>query len=43
MKVDLLAAGIGSRLGDITQNKSKALIELNGKPLLVHLIERFIF
>ena len=43
MKVVLLIAGRGRRLGNITKNKSKALIDLNGKPLLAHLIERFIF
>ena len=43
MKVVLLIAGKGRRLGSMTKKKNKALIELGGKPLLGHLIERFIF
>lgn len=35
----ILAAGRGSRLGDMTDNKSKGLIDLNGKPLVMRQIE----
>lgn len=34
----LLAAGLGSRLGDLTKNKPKPLLELGGKSLLAHAI-----
>ena len=42
MKVVLLLAGRGRRLGDITKSKNKALIELLGKPILGHLLDRFL-
>lgn len=41
-KAFILAAGLGTRLGDQTTKKPKALVEFNGKPMLQQLIERLI-
>jgi len=39
MKAMLFAAGLGTRLGKLTENKPKALVEVNNKPLLFYAIE----
>jgi len=38
----LLAAGLGTRLKEMTKDKPKALVEIKGKPLLQHNIEHLI-
>ena len=42
MKVVILLAGVGKRLGEITKNNHKSLIKLDDFSLLHHLIENFI-
>ena len=41
MKAVVLAAGLGKRMRSLTKEKPKALVRLNGKPLLQHVLESF--
>ncbi len=40
MKAMIFAAGLGTRLGKITENIPKALLQLNGKTVLHHAVEK---
>lgn len=39
--VVIMAGGLGTRLGDLTKDLPKPMIELDGKPILQHIIELF--
>jgi len=39
MQVVILAGGLGTRLGPLTANLPKALVPVNGKPFLAHVLE----
>jgi L-glutamine-phosphate cytidylyltransferase len=41
MKVIILAAGQGTRLRPLTNDKPKCMVELNGKPLIKHQLDLF--
>jgi MurNAc alpha-1-phosphate uridylyltransferase len=38
----LLAAGLGTRMGDLTRDLPKPLLDVDGKPLIVHLVESLV-
>ena len=42
MKAIILAAGLGSRLGDLTRDKPKSLIKVNGKPIIKYQIDAYL-
>ena len=41
MRAIVLAAGTGSRLGEMTKDKTKGMVQVNGKPLIDYLFEFF--
>ena len=42
MEVITLAGGKGARMGELTQNTQKCLLEVEGKPVLGHLMDKLI-
>jgi len=40
-KVFIPSAGIGSRLGSLTDNTNKALVKVNGKEVITYIIDKF--
>ena len=40
MQALILAAGMGSRLGKYTKNNTKCMLEINGKTLIMHILEK---
>ena len=41
MKIIVQAGGIGSRMGNLTTNKPKALVSVEGAPILFHLFNKY--
>ena len=41
MKVAILAGGVGSRLAEETQVRPKALVEIGGQPILLHIMNHY--
>ena len=41
MKVVLLAGGFGTRISEFTESIPKPMIEIGGKPILIHIIEHY--
>lgn len=40
-KVVIPSAGLGSRLGSLTQNLNKSLLSIDSKPIISHIVEKF--
>jgi NDP-sugar pyrophosphorylase family protein len=40
-KLLLLTGGVGSRLGELTKNKNKALVPINGRPTIDYILEQY--
>jgi glucose-1-phosphate cytidylyltransferase len=41
VKVIILAGGLGSRLAEETQDKPKPMVEINGRPILWHIMKSY--
>ena len=42
MKVVILAGGLGTRLSEYTKSIPKPMVKINGKPILLHIIEHYL-
>ena len=43
MKVVILAGGFGTRIGEYTQSIPKPMVEIGGRPILWHIMNRYAF
>ena len=41
MKVIILAGGLGTRLSELTKTIPKPMVKINGKPIIVYIMEQF--
>ena len=41
MKVVILAGGLGTRMSELTKTIPKPMVKINGKPILIHIMEHF--
>ena len=41
MKVVILAGGFGTRISEYTKSIPKPMIKINGKPILIHIMEHY--
>ena len=41
MKIIILACGLGTRLSEYTKKIPKPMVDINGKPILMHIIESY--
>ena len=42
MKVVILAGGFGTRLSEYTKSIPKPMVKINGKPILLHIINHYL-
>ena len=42
MKVVILAGGLGTRLSEYTKSIPKPMVKINGKPILLHIINHYL-
>ena len=42
MKVVILAGGLGTRLSEYTKSIPKPMVKINGKPILIHIINHYL-